>query len=444
MKRLNLSGYGGRGVAVLAAATLIGGLAGGCGPAKPTSADSKELTYWSMWKQGEDQQKVLQAAIDGFEKSSGVKVKVQWSGRDVLKQVAARLNAGDVPDLTDQDGAAIAGNLGAVDGVRGLADVYATTIPGESKKISDVIAPGLVASYKTKAGEPFVVPYEVFGSTMWYDAAKHPELAANPPRTWAEFITVLDAMKAKGRTPLALDGDVKSYDAYWTTWSIIRHGGPGLLAKAATDKSGDTFDNPAFLAAAKDMEQLIKGGYLAKDFNGTKWPTQQNAWAAGKSPTDFLLMGTWAPSETGPQAAPGFTYRSMPFPTVDGGKGNSAAEGGVIGFAVPAKAKHSDAAKKFIAYFMNGERLGKISSDAQNLTPRADVKAPATLADYAKELGNAGADVYLPSDNAPAVAPQWVSNVWEPANADFFNGKLDAAGFVKRLKDESVKLGKQG
>ncbi|HCT79882.1 MAG TPA: ABC transporter substrate-binding protein [Micromonosporaceae bacterium] len=430
-------------VAALAVAALGLGALAACGKDKPEAGGDKELTYWSMWKPGEDQQKVLQAAIEEFEKSTGIKVTVQWSGRDVLKQVAARLNAGDPPDLTDQDAGALQGNLGKVDGLTGLSDVYAATVAGDTKKVSDVIPQGLVKSYKTKDGQPFVVPYEVIGSTMWYNAAANPELATNPPKTWAEFIAVLDALKAKGRTPIALDGDIKFYDAYWTTWSIIRHGGIGLLPKAATDKTGATFDDPAFLKAAKDVEQLIKGGYIVKDFNGTKWPAQQNAWVAGKTPTDLLLMGTWAPSETGPQAASGFKHRSFPFPQVEGGKGNKAAEAGVIGFAIPKKAKHADAAKQFIAFFLNKDRLAKISTEAKNLTPRSDVPAPAELADYQKEVAAAGSELFLPYDDASAIAPEWSTNVWEPANADFFNGKLDAAGFIKKLKDETIKLGKQ-
>lgn len=425
------------------AAGLALGLLAACGKANTTGSGDKEFTYWSMWKPGEDQQKVLQAAIDEFEKSSGIKVKVQWSGRDVLKQVAARLNAGDPPDLTDQDAGALQGNLGKADGLTGLSDVYNMTVAGESVTVGSVIPQALVKSYQTKERQPFVVPYEIIGSTIWYNAAANPELAANPPKTWTEFIALLDSLKAKGRTPLALDGDIKFYDAYWTTWSIIRHGGIGLLPKAATDKTGAAYDDPAFLAAAKDVEQLIKGGYLVKDFNGTKWPAQQNAWAAGKTPTDLLLMGTWCPSETGPQAAAGFKHRSFPFPTVEGGKGNKAAEAGVIGFAIPKKSKHAEAAKKFIAFFLNKDRLAKIATEAKNLTPRSDVAAPAELADYQKEVAAAGSELFLPYDDASAVAPEWATNVWEPANADFFNGKLDAAGFVKRLKDETIKLGKQ-
>lgn len=413
----------------------------GCGEGGTGAGGGQELTYWSMWKPGEDQQKVLQAAIAEFEDSTGIKVKVQWSGRDVLKQVAARLTAGDPPDLTDQDAAALQGNLAKSDGLLGLSDVYGMTIAGETKKVSDVIPQALVKSYQTGDGQPFVVPYEVIGSAMWYNAAAHPELADNPPKTWPEFIALLDKLKAAGRTPIALDGDIKFYLGYWTTWSIIRHGGIGLLPKAATDTTGATFDDPAFLKAAKDVEQLIKGGYLVEGFNGSKWPAQQNAWASGKSPSDLLLMGTWAPSETGPQAQEGFKHRSFPFPTVEGGKGNQAAEAGVIGFAIPKKARNAEAAKKFIAFFLNKDRLAKIASEAKNLTPREDVAPPSELADYQAEVAAAGEELFRPYDDVSAIAPQWVTNVWEPANADFFNGKLDAAGFVQRLKDETIKLG---
>ncbi|MEV4515214.1 ABC transporter substrate-binding protein [Dactylosporangium sp. NPDC049525] len=428
---------------LLAAALAAGLLAplAACGSDQTSDGGaSTELVYWSMWKQGEDQQKVLQAALDDFQQQTGIKVDVQWAGRDVLKQVAARLNAGNPPDLTDQDAGSIKGTLGKVDGARDLSELYNSTVDGETKKVGEIIPSGLVKPYHNAAGNPIVAPYEVIGSTMWFNGAAHPELATNPPKTWDEFIKLLDQLKAKGQTPLALDGDIKFYDAYFTTWSIVRHGGVGLLSKAATDKTGATFDDPAFLEAAKDVEQLIKGGYLVKDFNATKFPAQQNAWASGKSPTDLLLMGTWAPSETGPQASTGFTYRSFPYPTVAGGKGNTAAEAGVIGFAIPSKAKHADAAEKFIAYFLNKDRLAKIATDAKNLTPRSDVAPPDVLADFSKELTAAGDNIFLPYDDAGAVAPDWVSNVWEPLNGDFFNGKLDAAGFIAKLKAETIKL----
>ncbi|MBT2505673.1 hypothetical protein J7I98_07105 [Streptomyces sp. ISL-98] len=65
-----------RTAAMSAAGALALGPTGCGGAAGSTSAGSgKELTYWSMWKQGEPQQKALSAAIEDFTAETGIKVK---------------------------------------------------------------------------------------------------------------------------------------------------------------------------------------------------------------------------------------------------------------------------------------------------------------------------------------------------------------------------------
>ncbi|MGW8557694.1 ABC transporter substrate-binding protein [Streptomyces tubercidicus] len=432
-------------VVALAAALTLGSLSA-CSSSNGTTAGAgTTLTYWSMWKQGEDQQKVLQKSIGAFTAKTGIKVNVQWAGRDVLKQVLPRLSAGNAPDLIDQDGVSITARLSPVDGALGLGDVYAASPTGESGKISDIIPAGLVSRYQTKGGQPLLVPYEIIGSTMWYNALRNPDIAANPPKTWPEFIAVLRKLKAKGHRPIAVDGDQAFYEAYWLLYSVIRHGGTGLLDKAALDKTGATFDDPAFLAAATDIQKIVKGGFLPKDFAGTKWPVQQTRWADGSNKTDFLMMGTWAPSETsgalqksGTNVATTIKYASIPFPTVDGGKGNTAVGADAIGFAIPKKAKHADAAKKFIKFFMAKDQLSGISTEAKNLTPRTDIPAPAELADFAKEYAAAGS-TFIDTDGVGLDAPKWSSSVWQPLAADFFNGKFaKPADYVAALKSKTI------
>lgn len=433
--------------AMVAAAVTLGTLTA-CGGSTTKSASqaggSTTLTYWSMWKQGEDQQKVLQKSIDAFTAKTGIKVTVQWSGRQVLQQVMPRLSAGNAPDLIDQDGATITAQLAPVDGALGLADLYNATVTGETKKISEIIPTSLSSKYHTKDGQPTVVPYEVLGATLWYNELRDPDIAATPPKTWPDFMAALDRLKAKGRTPVSIEGDQAYYEAYWTLFSIIRHGGTGLLDKAALDRTGATFNDPAFLAAAQDIEKIIRGGYIPKNFTGTKYPVQQTGWADGSNKSDFLMMGTWAPSETGAALTKGgkdlastIRYRSVPFPTVDGGKGNKAVSVDTIGFAIPRKAKHADAAEKFIEFFMAKDQLSGISTEAKNLTPRTDIPAPAELADFAKEYAAADS-TFIDTDGVGLDAPKWNTSVWQPLTADFFNGKYDAAGFVKALQDKTV------
>ncbi|MEV8405270.1 hypothetical protein AB0R12_05505 [Streptomyces niveus] len=145
-----LSGVGA--LCLLAACNTAGSQPGG-------GKSGSTLVYWSMWKEGEPQQKVLQESLDQFTEETGIKVQVQWAGRQVLQQVVPRLNSGNPPDLTDQDGTSLHAVLG--EGALGLQDVYDAQITGETQKVSDIIPAPLVASAKKADGQPMLVPYEV-------------------------------------------------------------------------------------------------------------------------------------------------------------------------------------------------------------------------------------------------------------------------------------------
>ncbi|MFF1876903.1 ABC transporter substrate-binding protein [Leifsonia sp. NPDC058230] len=414
----------------------------GCS-ATPGNA-SKTLTYWSMWKQGEPQQVVLAKAISKFEKETGIDVKVQWAGRNVIQQVTPRQVAGNPPDLFDQAGSAISGAFAKNNGVLGLSDVYDSKPTGESKEIGEVVPKGLSSLYTNSKHEPILVPYEVTGTTLWYNGLKLPDLSV---QTWSEFTSELDKLKAQGQTPIAVDGDQSYYEAYWFVLSALRHGGADVITDIATDKTGKAADNPAVLAAAKDLFPLIQGGYMPSDFSGTKWPAQQSAWADGSSKTSFLLMGSWAPSETGGalqksgiDVASTIQYRSTPFPTVAGGKGNQTTWVDDFGFAIPSKAQHADAAKQFIRFFTAKDQMEGIASTAANLTPRADIAAPEGLADFADEYQkSADAGQLVVNPDGSSANSQWASQVLYPTVADLFNKKFESpTAFVAALKQRTV------
>src|SRR5699024_12457721 len=79
---------------VLAAGALIlAGCSGG-----DSEEGSGTVTYWSQWEQNEPQAEVLQDAIDDFTDETGIEVKVEWQGRQVMQKVQPLLRSGDVPD----------------------------------------------------------------------------------------------------------------------------------------------------------------------------------------------------------------------------------------------------------------------------------------------------------------------------------------------------------
>lgn len=413
-----------RAAALLAAGVLTATTAacGGDGGA------AKQLTYWSMWQQNEPQAKVLRKAIKSFEKDTGIQVDVEWQGRDVLTKVVPALRSGNVPDLVDQGYGELRGALVVNDQFTDLSDVYSMQIPGENHTVGEVIPDKYRRFIETDEGTPYFVPYEIMGACIWYDANRLPEVAKSPPKTWQEFTDLLARRKASGHHPLALDGDIAGYDAYWTSIALMRTlGGADGLKKLVTDKDASSWNSPDVRTAIENIAALVENEYFVPGYDSSKFPAIQRKWAEGKA--DFILMGSWLPSETGPSAPDSFDYRCFNFPTMGGGY---AVPTNSIGFAIPEPADNADAAKKFIAYFMNKKRLSGISEVAKNLTPRTDIPAPEELADLQRLLEqNEATEVLV---GALAGMPDYRTKVFLPLSAKLLGGELTADEFIARMQ----------
>lgn len=413
-----------------------------CGGAAGDGASDKKLIYWSMWSEGEGQQQAIAAALEEFTAETGIEVDVQWIGRDVGQSVIPRLNAGNPPDLVD-GGSDLLNSYG-VDNLHDLTAVYDTTIPGEDITVREALIEPLIAEVSDEEGVPRLAPYLLVGSSVWYNNLVTPQLGESTPATWDELIAVLDELKASGRTPVALDGDIADYQAYWILWALMRTGGVGTLSDAAMDESGDGFETDAWQRATEAIQQLIDGDYFPAGYDGTKFPTQQSAWADQTSKTDLILMGSWLPTEaTTSLSSQGLDvnemveFRSFPFPSISPeDEGIGVVDAGPTGFVIPEKAANKEAAEQFIAFFLGKERIERIASIAKSMPSRADVEPPADLAGYADEYANATA-FFATNDGLYNTAPKWVVDVWHPAVQAFFNKSLDAAAFREELAERT-------
>lgn len=422
-------------VALVAGLALVGAAAcGDDGGSGPDGEASGELTYWALWQQDEPQAKVLKKAIDSFEKDTGITVNVEWQGRDNLTKLLAALRTPDVPDLVDQQFFALKGALVGNEQFVDLSDVDEMTIDGEDITVGEAITDKYDAFTKTDDGARFIQPYEVIAYTLWYDGSQLPEVAEQPPASWEDFTAMLGELKAKGDNPLALDADIAGYAEYWTATALIRTLGPGGFRDLVMDEQGSGWDTPEVREALENIAGLAEEEYFIPGYQSSKWPAIQNKWAQGEA--DFLLMGSWAPAETGPSAAEGFDYRAVNFPTM-GESGDTSVPTSVIGFAIPAPANNPDAAKEFIAYFLNKDRLALISSEANNLTPRTDIEPPATLADV-KEIVDSH-DATAINDGVQADQPDYSAEVFQPLNSQLIAGKLSVDEFVTKIQTDQSK-----
>lgn len=402
-----------------------------CGGGSAGSADDGELTYWSMWKEGEPQQLVIADAIADFEEQTGTKVDVQWQGRSNSEKLVPALNTRNVPDLVDGPHSKLAAVLGETGQALPLTDAYAMSV-GEDT-VADVIPEKYQASTALQGedGEPWMLPYSVNSDGIWFNAAEFPELSENPPATWEEFIQLLDDLKADGKVPVAADGDIAGYNSFWFTTSLIRIDGPGAFKELAADKSGAGWDAPEVLEAAKKVEELVKGGYLIDGYGASKWPAQQQEWASGNAA--LMFNGSWLPTETGTYAADGFEYSSFPFPTIDGNETSARAD--FVGWAVPKKSDDQEAAQELAAFLLNTEYQDAFGADAKVLPIRSDVEVSPELAMVKKSLDEAPS-TYLQNDGV--TFPGYVEKVFWPLDDQLFLGKITAEEFVAQMKEAQI------
>ena len=420
-------------VTALVAAT-VATVAAACGSSS-SGGDNKHVTYWSMYKVGEPAQKVLAAAISDFEHKTGIKVDAQWQGRNNMTKLQPALNTSSVPDLVDASYVKMYPVLIATHQALGLDQAYSEKIDGGStagKLIPDRYLKNIDIQYDN--GQKWMLPYTLTSDGIWFDAAKYAQLQAAPPQNWDQFISELNTLKAQGgRAPIALDGDIAGYNAFWFDTLMMRNLGPGSLMKLASDKTGSAWDNPAVLDAAKRVEQLVKGGYFIHGYNASKWPAQQQAWANGKAA--LLFMGSWAPTETAPYAASGFQYASFPFPQTNASVPTSA-RADFIGFAVPKKAKNPKAAQQLAAFVLGKKYEQEFGAQAKLLPVRSDVSVSPELSGVKKSLDEAK-ETYQQNDGV--AFPGYNEKVFWPVDDKLVLGEISAEKFVSTMKAATVR-----
>lgn len=390
--------------------------------------------YWSMWNEGEPQQKVLASAIEGFTAETGIAVDVQWVGRDIHAKVGPTLNSPKTPfTLLDGPQRKIFSALTSTGNAASLDAVYAAQVPGEDKSVEASLLPEL-RGVVTHEGQSWMVPYILFSSSWWYDAARFPELPGNEPKTWDDMIALFQKHKDAGDQVIALDGDIGIYNLYYFCEIAVRYLGAGNLNAAIEDKTGEALKNPAILKTAQQIQQLVDAGFFASGYDSSKWPAQQQQWAAGN--IDFNYNGTWLPKEVGDFLPEGAKPASFQMPLVgEGAQGSN--EVGYIGFSISAKGPDIENAQKFIAYAMKHDIMQQLATDAEVIVPRPDIEILPVLQPLYSAL-KSGAGTHAAYDDVNTYHADYTTKVLNPLVNELVFGQIDAQTFQDKLVDQTV------
>lgn len=425
-------------VSVLLCVAMVATMAVGCG-GKKTDGDSgsskggDKLVYWAMWSEDEPQAKVIKDAIAKYTEDTGVKVDVQFKGRNGQREgLQPALDAKQNIDLFDEDVNRVNGTWGKY-----LMDLEDMAKDYEAEHGNETLFKIARNAYgQTHDGDDTLhtIPYQpsIFG--FFYNKTLFDKAGVEGvPTTWEEMDAACAKLKEAGITPIT------AYDAYMTSFigmHLARYiGQDGVKSLVTGEASNDvtvTWDDPKVLAAAESFADFADKGYFSKNIATNKYPAGQNQeFAPGEAA--IVICGSWLPNEAKESVADDLEWGYFNYPSVPDGTDDSTANNIANQvFAINKDSKMADEAFELITYITTGEFDKKMTEEALCIpTDKANSDAWPTELAGVKEGFDATTTYY---DWAAGVeSNNDLTPVLQQNTLDLAAGKIDAAGFIKAM-----------
>ncbi|MBA2721019.1 MAG: extracellular solute-binding protein [Chloroflexi bacterium] len=259
-----------------------------------------------------------------------VTIDIQANENEAFKtKLTALLQQGDIPDLFQTWGGG---------GLRQQVEAgLVKDISADIASWKDTINAGALSMYAVD-GKNYGIPFDLGLVGFWYNTKSFTDAGiTKPPATWAEFLTTVETLKAKGITPIALAGKDTWTGAFYWAYTAVRNCGQAGMDKAVTTGA---WTDPCLVKAGEQFKQLIDLKPFQEGFLAAPWDGAGSGAAAMATFNGAMqLMGQWLPgtvnANSGGSRPIGEGLGWFPFPSVEGSPGDPYdGLGGGNGFAV--------------------------------------------------------------------------------------------------------------
>ncbi|WHZ58492.1 ABC transporter substrate-binding protein [Metabacillus hrfriensis] len=252
-----------------------------------------------------------------------------------------KLIKNDIPDVMLIAGNATYGELGRA----GVLEDFADT------ELIDSIQPSYLDMIDRLVGPEkdgvYGLPYATNANTVIYNKQKFEELGLEVPKTWDEFIAILEKAKAAGEIPIYL-----TLKDAWTGMISLNSLGGNLAGEEFAEKksSGKTSFVKSYDEVADKMLTLTEYGH--KDNFGIAYGDGNNAFAAGEGV--MYIQGNWAIPEI-LKANPEAELGVFPMPVTNDPEQNKLVSGVDVLLTISKDSEHKKEAEKFLKFMLKKE-----------------------------------------------------------------------------------------
>ncbi|HZH60738.1 MAG TPA: extracellular solute-binding protein [Metabacillus sp.] len=355
-----------------------------------SGGDKVTVKLMHLWPSGSSKQHnmiVNEIAAEYEEANPGVKIEQEILSNEQYKEKLKVLSASnELPDV-------------GMTWAAGFLDPY---IKGNKfAPLDDILEGGLKDSFIAGTTEAYAVDGKTYGlplelniAPIYYNKEIFEKYNLEVPETYEDFKNVVKTLADNGVTPITLGNKDRWTGSLWYMYLADRLGGPETLTNAI-NRSG-SFEDPALVKAAEEIQNLVGMDAFVKGFNGLSNDEAKGPFMNGQAA--MYLMGSWElPNYTTNEDVPQEFRDSIgffKFPTVEGGKGdiNSFVGGPGVGLFVSENSEVKEEAKKFVEFFV--QKWGERSVTDAGVIPAtkvdtASVDLPQMYIDVLDELSNA-------------------------------------------------------
>ncbi len=269
-------------------------------------ADDVEVLHW--WTSGGEAAAVGVLKDDLAGKGVGWKdMPIAGGGGDAaMTTLKARVTAGNAPTAVQMLGFDIQ-DWAAQGSLANLNDVAAA-------EGWDAVVPSALQAFSKYDGNWVASPVNVHSTNwVWISKSALDAAGGNAPTTWEELVSVLDAMKANGITPLAHGGQAWQEATIFDGVALSL--GNGFYKSALIDLNEDALGGALMVEAFNRMATLRS--YVDDNFSGRDWNLASAMVINGEA--GMQMMGDWAKGEfLKAGQVPGSDFVCIRFPGTQG------------------------------------------------------------------------------------------------------------------------------
>lgn len=382
----------------------------GCSSSTSSNEDESDkivLKFLHKWPQPE-YAPYFEEVVKEFESQNpDIKIKMEAIADEPIKdKLRVILGGSEVPDIMFSWSGEFARKF-----VRADAALDLTPYLEEDAAWKDSFIPASLQPFSSD-GKNYGIPLRFNGKFFVYNKEIFDKHGLQAPKTWDEFLNVLDTLKEEGETPLMLGNE--------SPWAAI-HYLTGLNQKMVDQevrmndynpRSGE-FTDSGYVKSMELLAELNEKGYFMDNVNSSSHDMVKQMFFAGKGAIFYVELEEFQDVEDALKGNWGF----FPMPSIADGNGSQKyITGAPDGFIVSSKSKHPKEAVEFLKFLTSKENSLKLVKDIGWPSPIEGATNPDTAlkqvaegVDYMKQAE--GMAEWLDTDVHAKVADVYLSNI---------------------------------